>query len=55
MAQVSSPRRNGRDDGNIEATLLKKGGILKTWRKWRFELNVKLKEVLPYLKIKSFN
>jgi len=45
---TSSPRRNGRDDGNIEATLLKKGGILKTWRKWRFELNVKLKELRYY-------
>jgi len=45
---MSSPRRNGREDGNIEATLLKKGGILKTWRKWRFELNVKLKELRYY-------
>jgi len=47
-APMSSPRRNGREDGNIEATLLKKGGILKTWRKWRFELNVKLKELRYY-------
>ncbi|KAL5252867.1 hypothetical protein ACHWQZ_G015591 [Mnemiopsis leidyi] len=48
QAPMSSPRRNGREDGNIEATLLKKGGILKTWRKWRFELNVKLKELRYY-------
>lgn len=46
---LPSPRRvRDGDSTRFEGTLYKKGGLLKQWRPWKFELNGKLRELRYY-------